>query len=654
LINPDGATDNISNTETYNSIIIQNPNPLNPNPLNPNPLNKVVSNPNPLNPNPLNPNPLNPNPLNPNPLNPNPLNPDIADPNPLNPNPLNTDPTNTALLNPNPLNPNPLNSNVNDEPNSDATYAVTNNGNTNAGYKVTLAGTPTNTPLQVIVSKTYLTAQSQNCTLYGQQEPVVLSNVPNAAITNVDFSTPNPLNSAPDDGTFSLAPGESALITIRGQNVYCKRQNAGTIHDTGCREAPSGAIFMEDIINNITPVVISQAANTNIDTDGAPPTPSFSSPLFITTSSTLPETEARSGTFDGATYSVTLSAIGGKAPYTFSLFSGSLPPGLGLNTPSCGAGVICGVPTEAGDFAFTIQATDSSNPPLSTRKNFTVHVFPVLAITTTALPDVLSGFPYNATVEAAGGKPPYTWSIPPGSVLPKGLNINATTGVISGTESAPGGGTFNVSVTDALGVSRMAQLVMNEAQITFTGTAGGGAPDGSDAGDSGAGSDLAFLTVNYWSADVVEITVQYAAENFNPQTSTTTVSLDTDQNAATGHQGVNAGCTIDDGVIGVEYILRLQSGFAANQAELLRWTGGCNNFAAQSTFPLQILPTGNGMRVRFLRPEIDPADALKNRFLINFKATSSLFLGPGFTGILDIIPNEDVPAGQTAQVPIIE
>jgi Putative Ig domain len=651
LINPDGATDNISNTETYNSVIIQNPNPLNPNPLNPNPLNKVVSNPNPLNPNPLNPNPLNPNPLNPNPLNPNPLNPDIADPNPLNPNPLNTDPTNTALLNPNPLNPNPLNSNVNDEPNSDATYAVSNNGNTNAGYKVTLAGTPTNTPLQVIVSKTYLTAQSQNCTLYGQQEPVVLSNIPNAAITSVDFSTPNPLNSAPDDGTFSLGPGESALITIRGQNVYCKRQNAGTIRDTGCREAPPGAIFMEDIINNITPVVISQAANTNIDTDGAPPTPSFSTPLFITTTSTLPETEARSGTFDGATYSVTLSAVGGKAPYTFSLFSGSLPPGLGLNTPGCGAGVICGVPTAAGDFAFTIQATDSSNPPLSSRKNFTIHIFPVLAITTTALPDVLSGFPYSATVEAAGGKPPYTWSIASGSALPKGLNINAATGVISGTESGVGGGTFVVAVTDALGVSRTAQFVMNEAQITFTGTAVDGQP-----GDSGAGSDLTSLTVSYWSADVVEITLQYAVENFNPQTSAAVVFLDTDQNPATGNQGINEACTIDDGVIGVENLVFLNSGFGGNQAQLFRWTGGCNNFAGLGTVPVQILPAGtpNGMRVRFNRSQIDPGDGLKNRFLVNFKATSILFLNPGFTGILDIITDEGLPPGQTTQVPIIQ
>jgi hypothetical protein len=74
------------------------------------------------------------------------------------------------------------------------------------------------------------------------------------------------------------------------------------------------------------------------------------------------------------------------------------------------------------------------------------------------------------------------------------------------------------------------------------------------------------------------------------------------------------------------------------------------------TVPVQILPAGtpNGMRVRFKRSQIDPGDGLKNRFLVNFKATSILFLNPGFTGILDIIPDEGVPPGQTTQVPIIQ
>jgi hypothetical protein len=40
----------------------------------------------------------------------------------------------------------------------------------------------------------------------------------------------------------------------------------------------------------------------------------------------------------------TLTATGGTAPYTFSVTTGSLPPGMSLST----AGVLSGTPTAAG------------------------------------------------------------------------------------------------------------------------------------------------------------------------------------------------------------------------------------------------------------------------------------------------------------------
>jgi len=60
----------------------------------------------------------------------------------------------------------------------------------------------------------------------------------------------------------------------------------------------------------------------------------------------------------GVPYSSTLAASGGAAPYTFAIISGSLPPGLTLNTSS---GVISGTPTTQGSFNFTAQVTDSLN-----------------------------------------------------------------------------------------------------------------------------------------------------------------------------------------------------------------------------------------------------------------------------------------------------
>ena len=57
----------------------------------------------------------------------------------------------------------------------------------------------------------------------------------------------------------------------------------------------------------------------------------------------------------GTPYNQVVSATGGTAPYTFSIISGSLPPGLSLNT---GTGAITGTPTGVGSFSVTIQARD--------------------------------------------------------------------------------------------------------------------------------------------------------------------------------------------------------------------------------------------------------------------------------------------------------
>jgi photosystem II stability/assembly factor-like uncharacterized protein len=59
-------------------------------------------------------------------------------------------------------------------------------------------------------------------------------------------------------------------------------------------------------------------------------------------------------------YSVTLEAIGGATPYTWSLASGSgpLPNGLDLQE----FGILDGIPTTTGTFPFTVRVTDSSSP----------------------------------------------------------------------------------------------------------------------------------------------------------------------------------------------------------------------------------------------------------------------------------------------------
>ena len=71
--------------------------------------------------------------------------------------------------------------------------------------------------------------------------------------------------------------------------------------------------------------------------------------VAITTAS-LPE-----GTL-GASYSKTLAAAGGTAPYSWAVVAGALPPGLTLNPAT---GVIAGYPTAAGSFSVTFRVSDA-------------------------------------------------------------------------------------------------------------------------------------------------------------------------------------------------------------------------------------------------------------------------------------------------------
>src|SRR5262249_32397546 len=71
-------------------------------------------------------------------------------------------------------------------------------------------------------------------------------------------------------------------------------------------------------------------------------------------------------------YNSSFFANGGSTPHTFRITSGSLPPGLALNS----FGYVIGTPTQLGSFPFVVQVTDSSTPPYVVSSPVTMNVTP--------------------------------------------------------------------------------------------------------------------------------------------------------------------------------------------------------------------------------------------------------------------------------------
>jgi hypothetical protein len=142
-----------------------------------------------------------------------------------------------------------------------------------------------------------------------------------------------------------------------------------------------------------------------------------------------------------------LTATGGTRPYRWEIQEGTLPAGLALDSA---AGEITGTPTQFTETTLVLLVYDSSLPKREEcTRGIALSVLPdQLTIITPGLPQANVGIPYRYVLEAAGGTPPYAWSIPQGS-LPSGLALDPLSGVIQGTPTQPGTSVFTIQVTDS-------------------------------------------------------------------------------------------------------------------------------------------------------------------------------------------------------------
>lgn len=389
----------------------------NPNISNPNISNVEIYNPNISNPNISNPNISNPNISNPNISNPNISNTSFANPNISNPNISNPNISNPNISNPNISNPNISNTAISGEI-TDVNYTVTNTGNTSSSYSLTLLGPqpPPTVSVQLLISGVYLTPVANGCDLTVQANYNPIANVSNPTFVPAGSTLP----SVPDPmaPTFSLQPGEQAVITLR---VF--DPNATT---------PQQALQDYNPTVSTSPVVISSGVRTDL-----PPPPPNAPPVQIlsVTTTTL------FANITSGTYTANLQASGGVAPYHWTALSG-LPNGFTLTDD----GVLSGTPA-SGIFPITVQVSDTGGQTVQATITLTVGTglppslpagqlpAPGVPNNYSVLPIATIGTPYTTTIPVTNGTPPFTWTAT--GVLPDGLTF--VDGVISGTAN---GGVF--------------------------------------------------------------------------------------------------------------------------------------------------------------------------------------------------------------------
>jgi Putative Ig domain len=275
---------------------------------------------------------------------------DIANPDIANQDIANQDLANVDLANQDLANQDLANQDLANASISDAIWTVENDGNTSTTYSVKLyqnVPVPTGFTTQLILTTTNVSLVSRNCTLGFQRQTLVVANVNNPLYTTSQDLTSTGINDpSKTNATITLAPGQQAKLIVR---VVDPNKN-----DT----------VAFDISKGISPVLVAHGANSADARAGNKRTPST---LVITsTMNTMPDgLKSRS-------YSATLLALGGTAPYTWRVSDGALPAGLTLNPTT---GVISGKPTDRGVTIFTVETKDSASPQHLAYRTLKIAVF---------------------------------------------------------------------------------------------------------------------------------------------------------------------------------------------------------------------------------------------------------------------------------------
>jgi putative Ig domain-containing protein len=179
----------------------------------------------------------------------------------------------------------------------------------------------------------------------------------------------------------------------------------------------------------------------------------------------------------GKPYSLQIHGKGGCTPdsVVYSIVGGALPTGLSVSSSTA---LVSGVPTQAGVYQFWLQVSDIPQweggaswcqDDKQSQWQFQITVTQGLQIVQrqSVLTPAQRTKPYSLQLSASGGGSGLTWSVNSGS-LPAGLNLDSSTGLISGTPTAAADSQFQIKVTDGTrsDVQTYTLLVVDPLAIT--------------------------------------------------------------------------------------------------------------------------------------------------------------------------------------------
>ena len=234
-----------------------------------------------------------------------------------------------------------------------------------------------------------------------------------------------------DATTFTVGSAGSFSVTATGNP-------APTIAESGA--LPSGVSFSGGVLSGTPgPSSVGNYPITFTATNGIGSPASQSFTFSVGEAPTI--TSAASTAFAvGSPGSFTVTATGYPTPSITEW--GNLPTGV-----TFAGGVLSGTPDQSGTFPVLLTASNGVSPNATQIFTLTVNG---LTVTTTSLPTLTEGVPYDYPLGAIGGVPPLKWAKL--VKLPKGLKLSkggVLSGVVPASKVAPGDYTVEVKVTDS-------------------------------------------------------------------------------------------------------------------------------------------------------------------------------------------------------------